>query len=164
MSKKDEKILELGYTVDALLNEIEDLVALVDQKQDRIVELIRENDRLTLTFEPYIPEDDEDHGLSFYGLKEDNDVLTKKVENFKGMIRKQDTRIWTLEAGIRSLETKPPKVKKNRLKKLFSGYAGDIAIDWWPPSDWFRFSVSKWRPGQYFQLVIGPVRFEFFAA
>lgn len=43
-------------------------------------------------------------------------------------------------------------------------YAGDIAFDFWPLRDWFRLSFKKFRPGQYAQLVVGPVRIEWYAA
>lgn len=49
-------------------------------------------------------------------------------------------------------EVKPPKVTK-----CFS-----IALDLWPPSEWFRFKWYGWNPGRYAQLYIGPLRVDFF--
>lgn len=123
--------------------------------RERLWDLIKENDRLTLTYEPYIPEDSEDYGLDFYGLKEDNDVLTEKVANFMRIIKDQDEQIWDLEAKLNeSKKSKKPKSPK---------YAGGISFDLWPLSDWFRFSIDTWNPGRYFQLCIGPIRVELFA-
>lgn len=51
-----------------------------------------------------------------------------------------------------------------RIKDHEPQYAADLAFDFWPLSDWFRFSVMRYRPGQYFQVCIGPIRFEFYAA
>jgi len=55
VSKQSDKILELGYTIEALEDEVDALTATVEEKQRRIVELITENDRLTLRYEPYEP-------------------------------------------------------------------------------------------------------------
>lgn len=51
-----------------------------------------------------------------------------------------------------------------RIKNHEPRYAADAAFDFWPLSDWFRLSVKRYRPGQYFQVCIGPIRFEFYAA
>lgn len=104
MSRKDEKILELQYTVEALEDEI---VYLKDVIHDKDLELY-------------------------------NMALDDEEESFLDQIR--------------ALKNRQPK------------YAGDVAFDFWPLRDWFRVSVKPWRPGQYFQVVIGPIRFEVYAA
>lgn len=40
-------------------------------------------------------------------------------------------------------------------------YGGSLVFDFWPPRDWFRFSINKWGPGKYFQLCVGPIRLDF---
>lgn len=47
-------------------------------------------------------------------------------------------------------------------REEMSQLSGDICFDFWPPSDWKRFSLKKWKPGRYFQLCIGPIRVEVF--
>lgn len=51
-----------------------------------------------------------------------------------------------------------------RIREHRPRYAADIALDVWPLRDWFRLSYSPWRPGQYLQIVIGPIRIEVYAA
>lgn len=69
MSKKNDQITELSYMVEAQDDEIEYLKNTIEelkyeaeelrdvlaQRGSRITELIEENDRLTLTYEPYYP-------------------------------------------------------------------------------------------------------------
>jgi hypothetical protein len=77
-SKKDEKILELSYTIEALKDEVDYWKEQHDLKQSRISQLIQENDRLTLTYEPYRPSGDEDANISYYDLKKENKRLRSK--------------------------------------------------------------------------------------
>lgn len=65
-----------------------------------------------------------------------------------------------LEKRISELVNRPPE-KPEKTKKS-SKYAADLSFDFWPPSDWLRLSLKKWKPGRYFQLCIGPLRFEVF--
>lgn len=51
-------------------------------------------------------------------------------------------------------EKDPPKEKPR--------YGGSIAFDFWPLRDWFRFNRSPWSANHYFQVQLGPFRFEFF--
>lgn len=151
---KDEKILEQSYTIEALQDEIgylkesltstveemqgqiEELEDLVRSKHERIWELIQENDRLTMTYEPYRAPGDENENTGYYDLIEEVNELRNQILEY------------------RSETLKPKKIRKK--------YAGDIAFDIWPLSDWFRWSYSSWDPGKYWQLCIGPIRFEFF--
>lgn len=66
----------------------------VNMKQERIVELIRENDRLTLTYEPWRPESDPNYGVQFHDLVDDNDALTEQIA---GLIRENDRLTLTYE-------------------------------------------------------------------
>lgn len=65
-----------------------------------------------------------------------------------------------LLSGSKELVNKIKIVKLKREPK----YAADIAIDFWPPRDWFRFRVSPYNPGRYAQINIGPLRAEFYQA
>lgn len=86
MSKKDEKIEYLESEVQRL--------------REKLYAVITENDRLTLTYEPY----------------------------------------------------EPPKYPK----------CGSVSFDFWPLSEWVRFSVSRWNPGRYAQIIVGPLRVDWF--
>lgn len=41
-------------------------------------------------------------------------------------------------------------------------YAADICFDLYPLSDWVRLSYKGFKPGRYAQLVVGPIRAEFY--
>lgn len=158
LSKKElrELLNEQGYSIEALEDEVDelkwanrDLCQMVLDKQTRIVELISENDRLTMTYEPYRPPGDEDENISYYDLKEENQHLVTDV-------RLLNDRIGRLYADLtRSTEvTKPKKYPK----------AGVVSFDFWPLSDWFRLTLHRWNPGQSFQLCIGPIRVDWFTS
>lgn len=70
MGKKEYK-----YRIEALEHEVSDREDLVALQRIRIRELIDNLDRLSLRYEPFIPEGDDDHGLDFYELVEDNKRL-----------------------------------------------------------------------------------------
>lgn len=129
MSKKDETINELEYALEAAEDEISLLQEETSAQKKRIWELIKENDRLTLAYEPYHPPGHENENVSYYELIEENK---------------------SLKAALTS--TKPTK----------RHYAGCISLDFWPIREMFRLSFSKWNPGKYAQLVVGPIRIDFF--
>ena len=61
----------------------------------------------------------------------------------------------------------PKPIKKNlaeKFKEYETKYSGDVSFDFWPLSDWVRLELKKWKPGQYFQLCIGPLRIEWYAS
>ncbi len=149
MGKKADKITELSYSVGALEDEIEYLNETVAQKQGRIVELINENDRLTMAFDPYIPEDSEDYGLTFYGLKAENESLIEKIQEKMFEISNLRGQLSHYEEIDPINETKNPK-------------NGCLSFDFWPLSDWVRLSLYRWEPGKAFQLCIGPCRLDWF--
>lgn len=156
MSSKDDRIKDLQLEVSFLLEDLEEVENENEKKQARIVELLDEVDRLTGAYEPYRPEGDEDEGLTFYGLKEENEELNSQIHHLKRDLScLSDTYYKTLY----------PPVRKTIRDRLFKEprYAGQISFSFWPLRDLFRFSVSGWMPGHYFQLVIGPVTVEFFA-
>lgn len=145
MSKK-EKIQELQWTIGAYEDEVE-------ENKELIASLIKDNDRLTLAFEPYIPEDHEDYGLTFYGLKEENDQFAQNILDKIEVIKELDNENYNLRAQIRQLQKKTSEKRS---------YAGSVSFDFWPPSDWFRLNLSKFSSGRYFQAMIGPIRLDFY--
>lgn len=145
------KILEQGYSLEALEDEVEHLREVITQKQGRISELIGENDRLTLTYEPYRPPGDEYEGLGFYELIEENDALTQNVLDKIQVIRELEATISELQ---RPVMASPKKARKN--------YCGVLSFDFWPLTDWLRLKLYRWSPGKAFQACVGPVRFDFF--
>ena len=163
----------LKEQIEALESEIEDLKEMARIKQERMWEIIQENDRLTLKYEPYRPPGDEHEETSFYDLIEENDTLTKnildKIEVIKEVekeneglhrtvetMRSQNVNLATELREVRKriismqMAPKPAKIKKY----------GGISFDFWPPRDWFRFSYNKWHPGMAAQLCIGPIRID----
>lgn len=89
-----------------LIEEILEMHDKLVEKQQRMIELIRENDRLTLKYEPYIP----------------------------------------------------PKQRRAKLKN----HALSISFDPWPLMEWKRLSYSKYNPGKYMQICVGPLRLDWF--
>lgn len=41
-------------------------------------------------------------------------------------------------------------------------YAASLSLDIWPLSDWARLGIDRFNPGRYFQLRLGPIRFDFY--
>ena len=93
-------------------------------------------------------------------------------------IKRLEEELLDLHAELSDLETAYDNLEKEFLKKTselrlynlsttskrpFKNYAGSISFDFWPPRDWFRFDVSRWNPGKYFQITVGPLRFDFYA-
>lgn len=158
-SKKDlkAKILELSYDLEAADSEIDDLVEQIGDQSRRIYELITENDRLTITYEPFIPKDSPYYGREFFEILEENKELNDKVasliyrlDNINRERNEFQLRVWELQ---KEMKERPKKYKKN----------GVISLDFWPPRDWFRFNYHKWDPGKAAQICIGPLRIDWFA-
>ena len=40
---------------------------------------------------------------------------------------------------------------------------GSVSFDFWPLRDWLRLSLYRYRPGRYFQVCVGPFRFDWAA-
>lgn len=131
MGRKKEQLTTLQNNVEALEDEVKRLTETVTQKQLRILEL----DRLTFTYERYVPP-----------------TPPKPKKNFLGF----------RTTGV----DEPPKQKKGGFLNKFkrdSRWFGTVSLDFYPLRDWFRFSYEPYRPGQYFQICIGPLRFDFAA-
>lgn len=158
-SKKDDKLTELGYTIEALEDEVEHWKGQYDLKQARIGELIDHNDRLTLTYEPFRPPGDDMENISYYDLNEENDSLTQGIMDKIHVIHEQDEVIKELERTIYELQR---MIQVNSVPTPRKKYAGCLTLDFWPLSDWFRLKLYRWNPGKAFQLCIGPIRMEFF--
>jgi regulator of replication initiation timing len=150
MSKISKKELldanqTMGYDIEALEEEVDRLMELLQDKHEKLVNLINENDRLTMRYEPYRPEGDEDYGKDFYELIEENNRLRR--DNLK-----LTNRLWEVEQAVKEIKPKK-KYRKN----------GVVSFDFWPLSEWVRFSHNKWDPGKAAQLAVGPIRFDWFA-
>lgn len=146
MSKSNK---ELKYRIEALEGEIEYHEERAEMQRERIWELIQENDRLTLRYEPFNPEGSEGHGESFYDLLEERNSLQQKLRFVE---QQRDN----LECALRN--TQPAPKPKNPRKRHSAG----VSLDLWPISDWFRLSFHRWNPGKYAQLTIGPIRVDFY--
>jgi hypothetical protein len=150
MSKKEsckQKLQGLEYSVEALEDEVEYLRNTISEDHIRIVDLIRENDRLTLRYEPFRPPGDEHEGFDFYELIEENEALIAKAWEYK-----QET--------IQMQQILD--VERAKKVKVRNKYCGIVSFDFWPLSDWARFKIYPWSPGKTFQTVIGPFRFDWF--
>lgn len=145
MSKKDEKILELSYTIEVLEGEIEHLEEVIADTKAKLWEVICDNDRLTLAFEPYIPPGHEDAELTFYGLKEENDMLTQKVLDKMEIIEELDEEVLNQQRLIASLRKEIYDVGQHYTNK-----APQIPVK--PKrvknERWWNFSVELW-PGAW---------------
>ncbi len=130
----------------------------IDELRARLWEVISENDRLTLTYEPFQPEGDEYEGVQYFDLIDENDSLAAKLLDKLGVIRE-------LEARIRILEQAPvqraPKIpyKAKKVKKQ-PRYFGSASLDYWPPSDYLRFSLKRYGNHEW-QFTFGPIRIDF---
>lgn len=139
------KIVEQGYSIEAQDDEIEHLREIISQDHSRIVELIEENDRLTLAYEPYHPPGDENENVGYYDLIEENDRLTNKALEYK-------------HEAIQYQQM----LKAERAKKARKRYAGCVSFDFWPLTDFLRLKLYRWSPGKAFQACVGPVRIDWF--
>lgn len=116
---KKAKITKLQYTIEALTDEIDNLNDIISMKQERIAELINQNDRLTLTYEPYRPPGDEYEGVSFYELVEENDSLTKNILDKLEVIEELGHRLYAFEAEVRQLKKDLNETKSDEKPKGF---------------------------------------------
>lgn len=135
-----ELLLESNYSIEALEDEIEYFRGEIAGNNARIWELIQENDKLTMKYNPYRPPGDEDEDIDYYDLKEEIESLKEVIESYEEKLR----------------------ITKSKKKK--NPKAGVVSFDFWPWRDWFRLSYNRWHPGQAAQLCIGPVRVDWFAA
>lgn len=110
-SKLKKLLAEKGYLIEALEDELEYHVEAIveknkeiDKKHTRIVELVHENDRLTLTYEPYRPPGDENEGLGYYDLINENNTLVENVLDKIAVIRELDDEITDLKNQINTLQ------------------------------------------------------------
>ena len=157
-----ELMSEQRYSIEALEDEIENLEEINRNQHEKLWEVIQENDRLTITYEPYRPPGDEHEDLDFYSLVEENDELTHKILDKIEIINEQDEELRDLRNALIELRHKKdpqiPFPKKVKHKK-----GGVVSLDIWPPSDWFRLNYNSWDPGMAAQLCVGPVRIDWFA-
>lgn len=147
MKKKKElkeKNLEQSYTIEALEDEITNLEEIIASLKAKQWELVQENDRLTMRYEPYRPPGDENEGRDFY-------ELIDEVSEARSQISRLAQENYELRVQMRNM--RPKRYKKN----------GVISFDFWPLRDWFRLSRHKWNPGMAAQVCVGPIRVDWFA-
>lgn len=166
MSKVTKK--QLQYDVEALEDHIEHLEEVIADSKAKHWELIQENDRLTLTYEPYRPPGDEYEGLQFYDILEENDELTRGILDKMEVIKEQDQRIAELRNQIYALQrtlqvnsdvvkaaAKKPRVKYDRWWNL--------SFELWPGAwglNYYRFQGKKYNSNsREGQAQIGPFGF-----
>lgn len=170
--KKDEKILELQYTIEALENEIESLEEDARITHEKLWTVITENDRLTLRYEPYRPPGSEDEEYDFYELVNDNKSLTQKLLDKIEIIKE-------LEEEVRAAKTRnnllvselidvrkavaEMKIAKEHKPRIKHDRYWNFSFELWPGSwglNYYRYQWKKYgsrsREGS-FQL--GPIGF-----
>lgn len=163
MSKKDEKILTLGYSIEALENELEHLEEVIEDTKAKLWQVICDNDRLTMTYEPYRPPGDKHEGLDFYELIEENDNLTnnvlakiaviKELEEEKNEDKKRITSLEYRNTNLANelrevrkavVEMKPaakqPRIKNDRWWSL--------NIELWPGAWGLNYHRYDWKKAQ----------------
>lgn len=149
-SKKDEKILELGYSIEALENEIQNLEERLQDKHEKMWEIIQHNDRLTLTYEPYRPPGDKHEDVTFYGLIEENDSLVEKVLEKMEIIREQDENIERLYGSLAIYQDRVAQLERSLVEMKTVEKAPRIPFS--KPriknERWWNFSVELW-PGAW---------------
>lgn len=144
IDKAGEKALLKQEKKSDLIEEILELLETLASNQKRIVELITENDRLTLKYEPYFPPE-QDPGYTYMDLIEENERLR-----------------WTV-AGLKA-DKEQTKAAKFKTKTKLKDHCLTISFDPWPLMEWKRFSYSKYNPGKYMQICVGPLRVDWFVA
>lgn len=155
MSKVTKK--QLQYDVEALVDEVEHWQEVAAEAKGKLWEVITENDRLTLTYEPYRPPGDEHEGLQFYDILEENDELTRGILDKMEVIAEQDQRIaefvrdnlelrnqvWELQ---RTLQVNPEiKAKKEYKPKIKNERWWNFSIELWPGAWGLSYYRYQWR-------------------
>lgn len=160
--KLKDKVLEQSYSIEALEDDVEHWQEVAAEAKAKLWEIICENDRLTLTYEPYRPPGDEYEGLGFYELIEENDNLTQNILDKIAVINELDKEIRVLKTASTQ---KAPEIPVTPKKVGFFGHDRwwNASFELWPGAwglnyyryDWKR-GTSKAREGN-FQL--GPLGF-----
>ena len=141
---------EYTYQIEALEEEIKDLKSEIVENHTKLWDIIQENDRLTMTYEPYRPPGDEDEGVNFYDLIEENKELRAEVAGLKIKLYLDD-----------QLPIKPFKDEKLKKKeRIKNDRWWNFSIELWPGAwglNYYRYnwkkSGSQSREGQ---MQIGP--------
>ena len=155
--KFKEKILEQGYSIEVLEDEISDLEEQLSETKTKLWEIIQENDRLTLTYEPYRPTGDENEGVNFYDLFDENKELKATVRQLEQEVVNLNYKLRQVEKSM--VEMKPagkqPRIKYDRW--------WNASFELWPGAwncSYYRYQAkkhgSKSREGQ---VQVGPFGF-----
>lgn len=87
--------------------------------------------------------------------------LSKKelIENIDQL--NKDCDYWAKETRrLRTEKFEADQAAATPKRPIWGWKFGSVAIDFWPPTEWFRFRWSPWKPGRYAQLCIGPIRID----
>lgn len=142
IDKATEKALLRKEKKSDLIEEILEMHDMLVAKSIRIVDLITENDHLTLTYQPYFPPG-QDPGHTYMDLIEENERLR-----------------WTV-AGLKA-DKEQTHAAKFKAKAKLKDHCLTISFDPWPLMEWKRLSYSSYTPGRYAQICVGPFRVDFF--
>lgn len=138
---------EMKYQIEALEDEIEDLKSEVAEEHSKLWEIIQENDRLTLAYEPYRPPGDENEGVNFYDLIEENKELRAEVAGLKIQLYLKD--------NLPDAPVEP--IKKSRIK---NDRWWNFSIELWPGAwglNYYRYDWKKYKSSsREGQMQIGP--------
>lgn len=97
------------------------------------------------------------------GLKFTIEALEDEIEDLEGEVIDKQRQIVDLLRENDRLTLKYEPYKTPRKWKIpGTDKAGSLSFDFWPPSDWFRLKLDRWTPGMYFQITVGPLRFDFY--
>lgn len=158
--KRDDKLTELGYTIEALQDEVDHWQEVAAENKAKLWDIICENDRLTLTYEPYSPPGHEDENVGYYDLKEENKDLSDRINRYLDTIQKQDNLLWELRAEV-ALQKLTKEAKKKFAFKNDRWWS--VSFELWPGAwdlnyyryDWKRHNGTS-REGNF---QIGPLGF-----
>lgn len=154
---------EQGYTIEALEDEIEEIRQDNIERRAKLWEVIQENDRLTLTYEPYRPPGDEHEGLEFYGLIEENEELRLELN-------KMAEKNYQLASDLQQAQTAVTEKKavKEPKKRIKNDRWWNFSVELWPGAwglNYYRFNwknaMSRGYPGtsREGQIQVGPFGF-----
>lgn len=161
--KLKEKNLEQSYTIEALQDEIEFLQQDNADRRAKLWEVVCENDRLTMRYEPYRPPGDEHEEFDFYELIEENESLSQNILNKMKVIDEKNIEMANLNYKIRQLEKAAVEMNPANTIRIKNDRWWNFSVELWPGAwglnyyryDWKKYGATS-REGQ---MQIGPFGF-----
>lgn len=158
-NKKDDKILELQYNVEALENEIESLEEDARINHEKLWTVIQENDRLTLRYEPFRPPGDPTEEYDFYELVDENKALEKEVKYEKD----KNNRLTAELIDVRKAVAEMKIVQEEPRRLIKNDRYWNFSFELWPGAwglnyyryDWRKYGARS-REGS---IQLGPIGF-----